>query len=138
MSRSKTLLLLASAVLVSACGGKIDPGAALGQGALSSSDEPAAVVTVFPVHPADVPITVKAANGRLVDVTVTAADGTSLAGASTDGGRSWTSTAPLGYGRTYQVLAYATGDNGKPVTYRSRIRTVHPPKAAAQEGAAAL
>ena len=62
-----------------------------------------------PVDPG-VPLVVKAAKGRLTDVTVTAADGRRLAGAAAADDRSWTSTTPLSAGQHYTVRVSA--DNG--------------------------
>lgn len=132
MFRGKKALLLAGLLVLSGCSSSVDGGggAALGQGAASASDAPAAVVTITPasdvkVSPAT-PITVKASDGKLTEVTVTGSDGRSVAGTTSADGLSWTSTGSLGYGRTYRVMARATGRNGKPVERDSRIGTVAP------------
>jgi hypothetical protein len=73
------------------------------------------------------PITVTAANGKLVDVTVTnATKGKTVAGTLAGDGLSWVSTEALGYGTTYKVLAHAVSSNGNPVEHQSQLTTLTP------------
>ncbi|MDA3626567.1 Ig-like domain-containing protein [Saccharopolyspora sp. WRP15-2] len=84
--------------------------------ALTSCTEPepkvsaASVTTSVPngatVGPSD-PLVVTAHRGVLTSVTVTADGGTALPGELTDGGRKWSSTAPLEFSKTYRVQAQA-------------------------------
>lgn len=124
--------ILAGALLLSACSSGDDGGSpaggALSSGPASASDTPVAV-TFDPaggsaVNPAT-PIVVKAANGKLLDVTVTnPAKGKTVAGKLAADGSSWTSTEPLGYGATYKIVAHAQGANGKPVEQDNQITTL--------------
>jgi len=83
---------------------------------------PAPTVTVEPadgttgVAPAE-PITVKAANGKLTGVTLTDEDGKTLSGTLSDGGATWTATAPPKFGTDYHFAGTANGSGGTaPVT----------------------
>ncbi|MER7016082.1 Ig-like domain-containing protein [Saccharopolyspora sp. NPDC000359] len=58
------------------------------------------------VGPSD-PLVVTAHRGVLTSVTVTADGGTAVPGELTDGGRRWTTTAPLEFSKTYRVHALA-------------------------------
>ncbi|MDT7727355.1 MAG: hypothetical protein QOI21_3931 [Actinomycetota bacterium] len=124
--------LLVAALVLSACssnGGSPTVGGPAP--AASKPSEAAVAVTIDPaggtnVNPAT-PITVKAANGTLVDVTVTnTAKGTTVAGKLAADNLSWVSTEPLGYGSTYKILAHAKSTNGSPVEQQSQLTTLKP------------
>ncbi|MGV9826634.1 MULTISPECIES: L,D-transpeptidase [unclassified Gordonia (in: high G+C Gram-positive bacteria)] len=69
------------------------------------------------------PITVRSTEGSLTGVRIGKADGTTVAGALNDDGTTWTSTEPLGYGRTYTLQADAKGIGGastKRVSFTTR------------------
>ncbi|MGW1681007.1 L,D-transpeptidase [Saccharopolyspora sp. NPDC002376] len=84
--------------------------------ALTSCTEPkpkvsaASVTTSVPnganIGPSD-PLVVTAHRGVLTSVTVTSDGGTALPGELTDGGRKWSSTAPMEFSKTYRVQAQA-------------------------------
>jgi lipoprotein-anchoring transpeptidase ErfK/SrfK len=126
--------LLVAALVLTACSNSSDGNPTVGGPGQASGGQPApaaVAVTIEPaggtnVNPAD-PVTVKATNGKLIDVTVTnAAKGTSVAGKLATDGLSWTSTDPLGYGSTYKVVAHAQGSDGKPVEQASQLTTLTP------------
>jgi lipoprotein-anchoring transpeptidase ErfK/SrfK len=93
---------------------------------------PAAVqLAVAPVDKAtDVspiePVTVTTADGTLTRVTLVNPDGRAVQGRLGADGRSWSSTEPLGYGKTYTVTATATAADGKTATTSSSFTTVKP------------
>jgi lipoprotein-anchoring transpeptidase ErfK/SrfK len=100
-------------------------GGAPAQAAVAVAIDPATGTDVNPATP----ITVKATNGKLLDVTVTnAAKGNAVAGKMAADGLSWASTEQLGYGATYKVLAHAQGADGKPVEQQSQLTTLTPAK----------
>ncbi len=66
------------------------------------------------------------ANGRLAQVTLTASDGTMVAGSMSADGRSWTSTAPLAYSTTYTYSGTATGAGGTAIPLAGSFATVAP------------
>jgi lipoprotein-anchoring transpeptidase ErfK/SrfK len=73
------------------------------------------------------PILVNVTDGKLTSVTVTnTAKGTTVHGALSADGLSWTSGEPLGYGSTYGVVADAAGNDGKQVEQKSDVTTVTP------------
>jgi hypothetical protein len=97
----------------------------------ASRQAPDVAVTIDPAGGTNAnpttPITVAAANGKLVDVTVTnATKGKTVAGTLAGDGLSWVSTEALGYGTTYKVLAHAVSSNGNPVEHQSQLTTLTP------------
>ncbi|QRP44244.1 Ig-like domain-containing protein [Amycolatopsis sp. FDAARGOS 1241] len=129
--------ILAATLMVSACssggdtGGSASPATADGS---SQAAAPAAVVSIDPADGKDIspttPIVVKAANGKLTDVTVTNSKGKTVAGKLTSDGSSWSSTEVLGYSGTYKIVAHAQGADGKPVEKDGQITTLTPTKQA--------
>jgi lipoprotein-anchoring transpeptidase ErfK/SrfK len=104
------------------------------ESASSSAPKPApkpAVLTVSPAKDAkDVapgePVTVTVADGKVGDVKLTGADGKVVAGKPRADGSGWESAEPLGYNKSYQLTATATGADGKPVTTQSAFSTAKP------------
>jgi lipoprotein-anchoring transpeptidase ErfK/SrfK len=105
--------------------------------AAASSSRPApppakpAVLTITPGNDAsDVapgePVSVSVADGKLGEVHLTGADGRVVAGKERPSGGGWDSAEPLGYGKTYRLVATATGSDGKQVTQESTFHTVKP------------
>ncbi|MET9833562.1 Ig-like domain-containing protein [Streptomyces sp. NPDC006385] len=68
-------------------------------------------------------VTVRAEDGKLSEVKVSAADTDAFAGALSKDKRSWTSSALLAPGTEYTVVARAQGADGKEVTERSTLTT---------------
>ncbi|SEP54573.1 L,D-transpeptidase [Amycolatopsis saalfeldensis] len=142
MFPKKTLLsvagVLAATLLVSACSSGGDtagtaaaPGA---PGAGSNQSAPPATVTIEPANADNIspttPIVVKAANGKLLDVTVTSAKGKAVAGKVATDGLSWTNTDVLGYGGTYKIVAHAQSTDGKSIEKDGQVTTLSPTKQA--------
>lgn len=73
------------------------------------------------------PITAVAAGGALTAVTlVNPAEKLTVTGALAADKSSWHATQPLGYGKSYQLTATATGPDGQTVTETSAFTTVTP------------
>ncbi|MGW4402343.1 Ig-like domain-containing protein [Amycolatopsis nivea] len=128
--------ILAATVLLSACSsgdGGSDAGTPGAPGGSSQTATPASV-SIEPANASGIspstPIVVKAANGKLTDVTVTSAKGKAVAGEFSPDKLSWTTTEVLGYGGTYQVKAHAQGADGKTVEQQGQVTTLSPKKQA--------
>jgi lipoprotein-anchoring transpeptidase ErfK/SrfK len=85
-------------------------------------DVPTATQNVNPATPVSVSVT----GGALTSVRLVTPDGNLVAGALATDGSSWTSTQPLGYGRTYQLTALATGDDGSTASKSEALTTLTP------------
>ena len=93
--------------------------------------ESRAVITVRDAHDKAMaptrPVVVKAAQGRLTEVTVTDARGREVAGSFSNRHMMWTSNeGPLPFDTRYQVKATAEDSDGVPTTERTWLRTVKP------------
>lgn len=128
--------ILAATLLLSACSSG-DGGSGTGTpGAPGGSNQTAtpATVSIEPANASGIspstPIVVKAANGKLTDVTVTSNKGKTVAGEFSPDKLSWTTTEVLGYGGTYQVKAHAQGADGKSVEQQGQVTTLSPKKQA--------
>ncbi|GAA3550895.1 Ig-like domain-containing protein [Amycolatopsis ultiminotia] len=83
-------------------------------------------VSADPVSPAT-PVVVRATDAALTGVTVTnTTTGKQVSGRMTPDKRTWTASEPLAYGISYQVKAYATTPDGKPVEQTGSVRTLQP------------
>jgi lipoprotein-anchoring transpeptidase ErfK/SrfK len=71
------------------------------------------------------PVLISVPAGTLTDATVTNPDGKQVQGVLSADATTWTSTEPLGYGKTYQVTATAV-DAGRTITQTSSFTTVQP------------
>ncbi|RZQ64472.1 L,D-transpeptidase [Amycolatopsis suaedae] len=123
-------IALAGVLALSACsGGGATPSAPDPAG----GDSPAAPakLTVQPaggardVAPAD-PVQVSVADGALESVTLTNPDGKQVAGQVSPDKRSWTSSEPLGFGKTYTWSGTAVGTDGARVPVGGAFTTVTP------------
>jgi lipoprotein-anchoring transpeptidase ErfK/SrfK len=73
------------------------------------------------------PVVVKAAGGKLTSVTMTnTAKGNTVKGDISSDGLTWTSSEPLGYGSSYNVVADATNADGKQTEQKSTVTTLTP------------
>ncbi|MEO6083269.1 MAG: Ig-like domain-containing protein [Umezawaea sp.] len=72
------------------------------------------------------PVIATAADGKLTDVSLKAADGVVVGGQISPDGLQWTNGAPLGYDKAYTLSATGQGVDGKPVTKTSTFTTVKP------------
>lgn len=90
---------------------------------------PATAITIGPHEAAGInpktPITVQASRGDLSSVVVTNATGYHVKGGYVDGKSKWATNEPLGYGKSYHVVAKATGDGG-PVEKTDDITVLKP------------
>ncbi len=113
-------------------------GGGAGSGAPSSApatrSSPATPPATFTLNPAngaaDVnpasPISVSSAGGRLTDVALTNATGTAVKGAVAADGTTWTSAEPLGYDKTYSLVAHAVNAVGAVAASTSTFSTLKP------------
>ena len=129
-----TLVLVALAVGLSACGATPDQpprpetiadkgtpfGDLLVPKLTASVTDGAVGVTV------EAPVTVSAEDGVLGAVSMTNADGSSVAGRLSPDGLRWTTTEPLGYNKKYVLSAQSLGLGG--VTSRSMSFRTHSPE----------
>ncbi|MFC0549219.1 L,D-transpeptidase [Kutzneria chonburiensis] len=119
--------LAVAALALSACSSSTD-----GSAVATTSVKPPAPAAQVSFSPGDqvspvTPITVKVANGKLTTVTVTnAAKGNTVKGDVSADGLTWTSSEPLGYGATYNVVADATNADGKKTEQKSTVTTITP------------
>jgi lipoprotein-anchoring transpeptidase ErfK/SrfK len=73
------------------------------------------------------PITVKASGGTLDTVTVTnSATGTKVKGSLSDDKTTWTSSEPLAYSASYDVVADTLAPDGKKAEEKSTVKTLAP------------
>jgi lipoprotein-anchoring transpeptidase ErfK/SrfK len=73
------------------------------------------------------PITVQASGGTIDTVTVTnSAKGTKVKGSLSDDKTKWTSSEPLAYGASYDVVADAVAPDGKKSEQKSTVKTLAP------------
>jgi lipoprotein-anchoring transpeptidase ErfK/SrfK len=74
------------------------------------------------------PVTVTVAEGTFTKVAVTNSDGEQVEGELDDAKSTWTSSEPLGYGKTYSYTATAKGSDGKTAEFTGSFDTVRPAK----------
>ena len=138
---------LATALLVSACSASHSTTTARtpspttsgtptsstgGTGSTGSSTSPAsnAVITTDAavrtgMNPVS-PVSLSVANGRLTAVTMTNQAGVQVAAQLGAGGTTWHTTEVLGYGKTYTIVAHATGSNGVAASRTTTFTTLAP------------
>ena len=83
---------------------------------------PQAGKTIDPVTP----VTVTAAGGKLLDVSMHNPAGKAVSGALADDGSGWRTTEVLGYSKTYQITATAVNDSGQRTTRTLSVATLTP------------
>jgi lipoprotein-anchoring transpeptidase ErfK/SrfK len=117
-----------------ACSGGGGPGgsgnpAAAGNGGGGASSAPASP-TKPPAPPAKLTIAPRPGSKNLspsTPISVAASGGTLTAVTLKNStGNSWKAAEPLGYGKTYTLVATATNEDGKPTTAKSTFTTVTP------------
>jgi lipoprotein-anchoring transpeptidase ErfK/SrfK len=122
----RVLMLFVVAVLLTAC--------SAGSTVLhpkSAPPVPQAQVSTLPgdkatnVSPTQ-PVSVRVTKGVLMQVTLTNADGKTVAGNLSGDRHSWISSEPLGYGKTYTWSGMVTGDDRLLVPVRGSFTTVEP------------
>lgn len=72
------------------------------------------------------PVKVTVTDGTLQSVTLTNPDGKQVAGQPSTDQRSWSTTEPLGYGKTYNWAGTAVGANGQQTPISGSFRTAVP------------
>ncbi|PRX49378.1 peptidoglycan transpeptidase precursor (ErfK-YbiS-YhnG family) [Prauserella shujinwangii] len=127
-------LLLAGGVLAGGCTSAASEAPAPKPAESTSSTTP-------PPEPAEIALSVKdgatgvapgqrftatVTNGTIESGSLVGADDTVVDGGKRPDGSGWTSTEPLGYGKTYTLKAKATGADGKRVTASSTFTTAVP------------
>ncbi|MCA1708456.1 MAG: L,D-transpeptidase family protein [Actinobacteria bacterium] len=115
--------------LLAGCGGGSQAAPASPE--VTTPPPPVARISTDPVsHSVNVsplaPITVTAAEGKLVQVTLTNSAGEVVPGEAAPDGTSWRSTVPLGYSQSYTINSTARGTDNRTVTDAATFRTVSP------------
>ncbi len=127
MHRTVAALLLGLA-LVAGCSAQVEQGTAK---PIGGDGPPVAEFTTAPADgatdvPVNVPVQVTVADGAIDQVTVTNPEGKAVAGKLSEDKKSWSSTEPLGFGKTYAYAGRATGTDGRPVELKGGFTTVNP------------
>jgi lipoprotein-anchoring transpeptidase ErfK/SrfK len=129
----KAALAVGASVVLAACSSGGESGNALVTGNPQPAPEvPKAKITAEPAvdakdAPVLKPVVVKVTEGKLTEVKVSAG-GKDVKGELAADGLSWTSSEPLGYGKTYTYAAKATGTDTKPVELTGTFTTLKPAK----------
>jgi lipoprotein-anchoring transpeptidase ErfK/SrfK len=126
-----TGVILTTVLIVGACSSGESPTVAGVPGTPGSPTSAAAVKVDFGPGTTDVlptaPITVKASGGTLDTVTVTnSAKGTKVKGSLSDDKTTWTSSEPLAYAASYDVVADTLAADGKKSEQKSTVKTIAP------------
>ncbi|WP_028661793.1 L,D-transpeptidase [Saccharomonospora saliphila] len=125
--------LLLVAVATVGCGAPVPGESAPSRSTTPSTSEPPEPVTLgmsvsddeSDVEPAR-PVTVRAENGRITGASLIGTHGTKVEHDLRSGGSLWTTTEPLGYGKTYTLTVRATGEDGAEVEETSTFTTATP------------
>jgi lipoprotein-anchoring transpeptidase ErfK/SrfK len=122
----RVFMLIVVAMVLAACSGGSQSSARGG-----ASPRPQAQVTTLPgdrtenISPT-LPVSVRVTGGVLQQVALTNPDGNAVAGTLSADRSSWTSTEPLGYGRTYTWSGSAAGPDRLSVPVAGTFTTVKP------------
>jgi lipoprotein-anchoring transpeptidase ErfK/SrfK len=122
----RVLMLLVVAVLLVACS-----GGSTGPSGESAPPRPQAQVSTLPgdkaknINPT-LPVSVRVTGGVLLQVMLTNPEGKAVAGTLSADRRSWISTEPLGYGKTYTWSGSAAGPDHLSVPVAGSFTTVTP------------
>ncbi|GAA0227839.1 Ig-like domain-containing protein [Saccharothrix mutabilis subsp. mutabilis] len=127
MRKRVTALLLAGLVLAG-CSAEVEPGSAKPEG---GDKPPVAKFTTAPADgatdvPVNQPVKVTVAEGTIDQVTLTNPEGEAVEGKVAEDKKSWASTEPLGYGKSYTYAGGATGTDGKKVELKGAFTTLTP------------
>jgi lipoprotein-anchoring transpeptidase ErfK/SrfK len=122
----RVLMLLVVAVLLVACS-----GGSTGPSGESAPPRPQAQVSTLPGDKAKnisptLPVSVRVTGGVLLQVMLTNPEGKAVAGTLSADRRSWISTEPLGYGKTYTWSGSAAGPDRLSVPVAGSFTTVQP------------
>ncbi|WP_158846919.1 L,D-transpeptidase [Saccharothrix deserti] len=120
--------LLLGLALLAGCSAKVEQGTAKPVG---GDNPPVAKFTTAPADgatdvPVNVPVQVTVAEGTIEQVAVTNPEGQAVAGKLADDKKSWSTTEPLGFGKSYTYAGKATGTDGRPVELKGAFTTLTP------------
>jgi lipoprotein-anchoring transpeptidase ErfK/SrfK len=76
--------------------------------------------------PVNVPVNVTVTDGTIEQVAVNNPEGKPVAGKLADDKKSWATTEPLGYGKSYTYTGKATGTDGKSIELKGGFSTIAP------------
>lgn len=104
-----------------------------GSGSTPGTTSPAAPAVTISISPAastpinpKTPVVVSASHGHLVSVHMTNAAGVEVTGDFSSDHSRWSSTEPLGYGKSYQVRASAAGATGATSSKSASLSVIDP------------
>ncbi|MEV0676618.1 Ig-like domain-containing protein [Actinosynnema sp. NPDC050436] len=125
MHKRITALLL-GAVVLAGCSAQVEPGVPKAEG---GDRPPVAKVTTAPADgakdvPVNQPVRVTVAEGTLDEVALANAEGKAVQGKIAEDKRTWSSTEPLGFGKSYAYQGRATGTDGKKVDLKGSFTTL--------------
>jgi lipoprotein-anchoring transpeptidase ErfK/SrfK len=123
----RVLMLLVLAMVLAGCSGG-SPGPSSPS---PPAPQPQAQVSILPADKAGnisptLPVSARVTGGELQRIALTNADGKTVAGTLSEDRRSWTSTEPLGYGKTYTWSGTAAGPDRLSVPVTGSFTTVKP------------
>jgi lipoprotein-anchoring transpeptidase ErfK/SrfK len=123
----RVLMLLVLAMVLAGCSGG-SPGPSSPS---APAPQPQAQVSILPADKAGnisptLPVSARVTGGELQRIALTNADGKTVAGTLSEDRRSWTSTEPLGYGKTYTWSGTAAGPDRLSVPVTGSFTTVKP------------
>ncbi|WP_433266127.1 L,D-transpeptidase [Actinosynnema sp. CS-041913] len=124
--RKRLAALLLGVVFLAGCSAKVEQGAAKPEG---GDQPPVAKFTTVPADgatgvPVNVPVQVSVAEGTIDQVAVTNPEGKPVEGALAPDKKTWASTEPLGFGKSYTYAGQATGTDGKRVELKGAFTTL--------------
>jgi lipoprotein-anchoring transpeptidase ErfK/SrfK len=120
--------LLLGLALLAGCSAQVEQGTPKPVG---GDKPPVAKFTTAPADgatdaPVNAPVQVTVAEGAIDEVAVTNPEGKPVAGKLAEDKKSWSSTEPLGYGKSYTYAGRATGTDGRPVELKGAFTTINP------------
>ncbi|CCH35337.1 Ig-like domain-containing protein [Actinosynnema sp. NPDC047251] len=124
--RKRITALLLGAVFLAGCSAQVEQGAPKAEG---GDRPPVAKFTTAPADgakdvPVNQPVQVTVAEGTIDEVTLTNPEGKAVAGKVAEDKRTWSSTEPLGFGKSYSYQGRATGTDGKKVDLKGAFSTL--------------
>ncbi|QFZ23613.1 L,D-transpeptidase [Saccharothrix syringae] len=124
----RLVALLAALALLAGCGANVEQGTPK---PIGGDNPPVAKFTTTPADGATdasvtAPVQVTVTEGTIDEVALTNPEGQAVAGKLADDRKSWSSSEPLGFGKTYTYTGRATGTDGKPVELKGSFTTLTP------------
>ena len=124
--RKRLTALLLGVVFLAGCSAEVEEGAAQPRG---GDAPPVAKFTTAPADgatgvPVNLPVRVTVAEGTIDQVALTNPEGEQVEGALSEDRRSWASTEPLGFGKSYAYTGQATGSDGRKVELKGAFTTL--------------